>query len=255
MDSQRVVKALYEVDPGFVELCKTLYGPAVDAQEIWEFLYTPDGVSKMSPGSADLGVMRGLAKPARGILVPKTTNAPMPGKPPLVAQTKPTGVKPNKPVSTGVGKADEDSVDVVWSGEFAKRDSVKRQAFGWASVVELNGEPVIDLQGDVVTPDDHEDAAYSYVETSRVGGTQHERDEFDQAVKAGHLIESKVWTDEKYDAFAKSIGVDPSFFDHAPRGWEVGFQYEEGPTWDDIEKGLKTGFSIHGRGKRIPLGV
>ena len=42
-DSQTVVKALVEVDPGFTQLCETLFGKAVDAAEVWEWLYTPEG--------------------------------------------------------------------------------------------------------------------------------------------------------------------------------------------------------------------
>lgn len=252
VDSQRVVKALVEVDPGFIALCETLFGKAVDAVEVWDFLYTPTGVAKMSPGASDVSVPGGLKAPARGVLVPKVTNAPMPGKPPLVARG--VSAKAAK-VVTGVGKADEDGVDVVWAGEFSKFNSPKRQAFGWASVVEIGGQPVVDLQGDLITPDDLEEAAYAYVTKSRVGGTQHARDEFDRPIQAGHLIESMVYTDAKYEALAKSMNVAPSVFDDAPRGWWTGFQYSEGETWDDIEKGRKTGFSVHGRGKRIPVGV
>ena len=191
-------------------------------------------------------------KAAKGILVPKSPQVPD------VAAIK-APMKALAPKALGVLKKavepDEDATDIVWAGEFAKYDVPKRQAFGWASVVEINGEPVIDLQADFITPDDLETAAYAFVHKSRVGGTQHERDEWDNPVQAGYLIESKVWTDEKYEAFAKSLNLDPALFADAPRGWEVGFQYEPGKTWSDIEKGLKTGFSVHGRGKRVPVTI
>lgn len=248
-DSREVVSALYDVDPGFGELVETLFGKAVDVQAAWEYLYAPDGVSKMTgPDAADLHVPQPI-KAAKGILVPKPpqvpTSVPLP-KPPT---------KAGGPSGSGVLKKalDEDLVSVTWEGEFAKFDTAKRQAFGWASVVELDGEPVLDLQGDFITADDLEDAAYGFVTKSRVGGSQHQRDMWDRPVQAGHLIESKVWTDEKYEAFAKSLGMDPALFASAPRGWEVGFQYEPGQTWDDIAKGVKTGFSIHGRGKRVAV--
>jgi hypothetical protein len=245
VDSQAVVKALVEVDPGFVQLCETLFGKAVDATDIWEYLYTPEGIAKMGPGASDVSVPGGTKVMGRGQLRP-------------MAVTKPPGAQvlaPKKPTPIVAAKAfeEEDGVPIVWSGEFSKFDTDKRQAFGWASVVEINGQPVIDLQGDLITPDDLEDAAYAFVRKSRVGGTQHARDEFDRPVQAGVLIESKVWTDQKYEAFAKSLNMDPALFADAPRGWEAGFQYEDDATWTDIRTGRKTGFSVHGRGKRVAV--
>jgi hypothetical protein len=253
MDSQSVVKALVEVDPGFVQLCETLFGKAVDAAEVWGFLYTPQGVAKMSPGASDLHAMGTISKPAKGILVPKPPIAAAAAVPPATAQAI-AGKKPAQAAATGVGKAD-DEVDVVWSGEFAKADPRKRQAFGWASVVEVNGSPIVDLQGDVISPEDLEEAAYAYVEKSRVGGDQHQRDYDGGPLRAGHLIESVVYTDAKYEALAKAANLPVETFADAPRGWWTGFQYGPGSTWDDIEAGRKTGFSIHGRGKRMPVGV
>jgi hypothetical protein len=257
-DSRTVVKALVEVDPGFVQLCETLFGKAVDAAEVWGWLYTPDGIAaapagkvSKAPDQADLHAMGTITKPAKGVLVPKPPAVPVAPVPPASAQVI-AGKKPANPVATGVGKRD-DEVDLVWSGEFAKADPRKRQAFGWASVVEVNGSPIVDLQGDLISPEDLETAAYAYVEKSRIGGDQHARDFDGGPLRAGHLIESVVYTDDKYEALAKAANLGPEVFEDAPRGWWVGFQYPSGSTWDDIESGRKTGFSVHGRGKRIPV--
>jgi hypothetical protein len=241
VDSTVVVKALHEVDPGFVALCDTLFGKAVDPADVWEFMYTPQGVSKMTPGASDLHVPQAL-KAARGMLVPKPLSNGVP-KPPGAKSAMPKK-KAQGPSTMGVIK-DESGVEVVWTGEFSKADPEKRQAFGWASVVEIGGVPIVDIQGDDITPEDIEKAAYVYVEKSRVGGTQHERDELDQPVQAGHLIESFVSTPEKIE----KMGLPADF----PVGWWVGFQYGDNETWQDIKSGRKTGFSIHGRGKRMPV--
>ena len=245
-DSQAIVKSLLEVDPGFAAICYTLFGKAVDPRAAWEYLYAPDGVSKMT--GPDMSAMHVAApiKAAKGVLVPKPPQVPQVSapKPPMMAKA---------PAASGVlrkaadlhQEEDYDGLEIVWSGEFSKYDVAKRQAFGWASVVEIDGKPVVDLQGDFITPEDLEDAAYSYVTKSRIGGTQHARDELDRPVQAGHLIESVVFTDEKIE----KMGLPADF----PRGWWTGFQYEQGKTWDDIAKGLKTGFSVHGRGKRVPV--
>ena len=50
------------------------------------------------------------------------------------------------------------------------------------------------------------------------------------------------------------LGVKEIFAD-APRGWWTGFEYEDDATWSDIRTGRKSGFSVHGRGKRVPVEV
>lgn len=147
--------------------------------------------------------------------------------------------------STPVEKDDNDSFGVTWSGEFSKTDSEKRQVFGWASVVEIDGAPVVDRQGDWITPDEIEKAAYQYVMNSRKGGHQHRRDG-DAPFHASDMIESIVFTPEK---IAK-MGLPDSF----PVGWWVGYKVQDENTWDLVRKGDITGFSIHGKGRRQQTG-
>ena len=47
--------------------------------------------------------------------------------------------------------------------------------FGWASIVSVNGKPVVDRQGDLIDADEMEKSAYEYVIKSRRGGDQHRR--------------------------------------------------------------------------------
>ena len=140
-----------------------------------------------------------------------------------------------------VGKRDE--IDVLWTGEFAKADSDKQQIFGWASVVEVNGEPVVDLQGDYISVDEMEKAAYTYVTKSRKGGDMHLRDDWNPIQKS-EMIESFVITEDKRDA----MGLPDSI----PTGWWVGFKVSDPDVWSKIKSGERTGFSIHGRGQRTP---
>lgn len=135
--------------------------------------------------------------------------------------------------------------DIIFKGVFSEVDEDQRTAFGWASVTELNGSPVIDKQGDFITTDDIEKAAYAYVHKSRVGGDMHRRTpsmQGDSAYKVSDLIESIVFTDEK----VAKMGLPDDF----PRGWWVGFKIHDEPTWQLVKKGERTGFSIHGRGMR-----
>ena len=145
---------------------------------------------------------------------------------------------------------DDDTVDVEFSGTFSKLDDDKRLAFGWASVAKVNGQPVVDKQGDYVDMSDIEDAAYHYVHACRVGGDMHRRSAGDDPVNKGEdkphkvsdMVESMVFTDEK----VSKLGLPEDF----PRGWWVGYKIHDEPTWQMVKKGERTGFSIHGKGIR-----
>lgn len=136
--------------------------------------------------------------------------------------------------------------DVVFSGEFSKLDDDKRLAFGWASVTKVDGMPVIDRQADFMTTEDIETAAYEYVLKSRVGGDMHRRNG-EAAHKVSDLVESFVVTDEK----VKKMGLP----EDTPRGWWVGFKIHDDDAWELVKKGERTGFSIHGRGRRREIGM
>jgi hypothetical protein len=43
--------------------------------------------------------------------------------------------------------------------------------------------------------------------------------------------------------------------DTVPTGWWVGFQVQDRDQWEMIKDGRRTGFSIHGHGRRSPAGV
>lgn len=149
---------------------------------------------------------------------------------------------PNK---TQTINKNQDILDVVWEGEIAKMDSDKRQVFGWASIVELNGEKVVDLQGDYISIDEVEKSAYDYVHKSRKGGDMHLRDQMDgedRVVHKSDMIESFVITPEKKKALKMP--------EDTPTGWWVGYQINDDELWQKVKSGERTGFSIHGRGVR-----
>lgn len=134
-------------------------------------------------------------------------------------------------------------------GEISKVDDDERQVFGWASITEINGEPVIDLQGDLLDTYELEKAAYDYVVNSRVGGEMHDRIGKSAPKQIGTLIESMVITPEKIE----KMGLPPE----TPHGWWIGFQVDKGEAgdqaWSKLKGGEYTGFSIHGLGKRQPV--
>lgn len=224
MDAQVAVSTLLEVDPGFEQLVDTLFGDVVDAKEAWNFLYGDEQVVKMGPDSSEVHVSRAMGKPKRGRFVKKTVAMDVRGIPAPMA------------------KSDQHSV--TWDVKFSKMDEDKHEVFGWASVVEMDGKPVVDRQGDWITPDEIEKAAYKYVLDSRKGGHQHKR-EGDSPFHASNMIESIVFTPEK---IAK-MGLPTDF----PVGWWVGYKVHDDETWAKIKNDEVTGFSIHGSGKRVQM--
>jgi len=225
VNSEVAVDALMNVDPGFTQLVETLFGDVVDSREAWAYLYGPNDVVKMSPDMSSVHVPGSMGKAKRGRFVKKTVAMDVRG------------------ISSPMAKSDRPMV--TWDVEFSKVDEDKHEVFGWASVVEMDGKPVVDRQGDWITPDEIEKAAYKYVLDSRKGGHQHKR-EGDAAFHASNMIESIVFTPEK---IAK-MGLPEDF----PVGWWVGYKVHDGETWNKVKSGEVTGFSIHGSGKRVQVG-
>lgn len=115
-----------------------------------------------------------------------------------------------------------------------RRDEDKRLVFGFFSIVELQGKPVTDSQGDVILEKDLEEAVYKYVKNSRMGDDRH-----DNRCKAV-LVESMLFTKEKQ----KSLGIDLGF-----SGWWGGFYVQDDAMWQKIKTGEYESFSIGGTGK------
>lgn len=110
----------------------------------------------------------------------------------------------------------------------------KRQVFGFFSVIEADGIPVIDSQGDVMLSQDLEKAVYKYVKFSRMGDDRH-----DGRCKAT-LIESMYFSKEKQEALGIDLGLV---------GWWGGFEVHDDVMWAKIKAGDYESFSIGGAGR------
>lgn len=138
-------------------------------------------------------------------------------------------------------EASKESRDSEYKLEIKKlqaTDEEQRLVFGFFSVVEVDGNPVVDLQGDVITSKDIENAAYKYMRFSRMGDDRH-----DERAKAV-IVESMVFTKEKQ----KLLGIDLGFV-----GWWGGFKVLDDALWKNFKSGKYEGFSIGGRGRREPF--
>lgn len=139
-----------------------------------------------------------------------------------------------------------EQVDYGFVGEISKVDEDKRLAFGWCSLSTVDGEPVVDLQGDYIPIEEIEKTAYVYVKDSRVGGDMHSRD--GEAPKhTADLVESFVATPEKL----QQMGISAEVAKNVPAGWWVGMRVNDDEQWRMVKSGERQGFSVHGKGQRV----
>lgn len=119
-----------------------------------------------------------------------------------------------------------------------KVDEEQKIIFAWASVIEKNGEPIVDRQGDVISEPDLENAVYDYVINSRRGGEMHVRKD------AGTLVESIVFTKEKQNLLGIDLGMV---------GWFVGIKINDDNVWKRVKDGTYSMLSIGGKGMRSKI--
>jgi hypothetical protein len=122
--------------------------------------------------------------------------------------------------------------------DIKKYEPDQQLIFGWASIVEKNGIPIVDKQKDIIPVSELENAAYEFVLYSRDHGDMHARKGM------GKLVESMVFTKEKQAA----LGVDLGQI-----GWWVGFKVTDGDLWAAHKRGDRPEFSIGGAA--IPVEV
>jgi hypothetical protein len=130
------------------------------------------------------------------------------------------------------------------SFDIAKVDDDRRLVFGYANVaVSADGVQIEDSQGDLIDPQDLEDAAYEFVLKFGDSGVMHAGE------AVGKMVESFVITPEKLAAIglvAKADGVLPK------AAWWVGFHVEP-DAFAKVKDGTYKMFSIQGTGEREPL--
>lgn len=116
--------------------------------------------------------------------------------------------------------------------KITKLDEDQRLVFGWLSVIEENGQPVVDLQDHVIEARELEEAAYDFLLNSRVVAEMHER----MNVGEG-MIESMVFTKQKQEALGIDLGKV---------GWWVGFKVDA-DVFAKVKSGELSAFSIGGK--------
>lgn len=119
-----------------------------------------------------------------------------------------------------------------------KSDRTGRFVAGWLSVVEKNGQPVEDTQGDVIEIGEVAKAFRAYMKGARVIKARH------SGAPVGELVEMVVVDDD----FAKAVGMTDT-----KRGVWGGAEITDEKTREEVKSGVLKSFSIGGRGKRTPI--
>ena len=125
-------------------------------------------------------------------------------------------------------------MDIKFLADIKKSDEDKKLVFGWASVIEKDGKPLEDSQGDIIQAPELEKAFYDFVLNSRDAGEMH------LSKDAGKLVECMVFTKEKQDVLGIDLGMVGAW---------VGFKLSD-EAFAKVKDGTYTMFSIGGKGKR-----
>ena len=128
------------------------------------------------------------------------------------------------------------------STPFAKVDPSLRTVYGWASVITKAGEPVVDVQGDIIEPEELTKAAHAFITDARVGGIMHWQGPDKNPIPIGHVVESMVFTNDVQKALGISLGFE---------GWWMGMKVTDDAVWKMVQDGRLRAFSIGGSGKRV----
>lgn len=117
-------------------------------------------------------------------------------------------------------------------GQILKVDDEQHIIYGWASVATEKGEPVVDLQGDVIEMSTLEKAVNDFMEHVRVGKTMHVGEQ------TGMVIHSMPVSND----IAKALGIQSD-----REGWIVGYKVYDEDVWKMVKSGELRAFSIGGR--------
>jgi len=120
----------------------------------------------------------------------------------------------------------------VVQAQVLKMDDEQRIVYGWASVVTEDGKPVVDTQGDVITPEEMEKMANDFMLDVRKAKAMHTGNQI------GEVIHSMPLTEELMKAF--DIYSDRE-------GWLVAFKIYDDDAWDKVRKGEFQALSIGGK--------
>lgn len=121
------------------------------------------------------------------------------------------------------------------------QDAEKGLVSGWANVSKnADGSIPLDWQGDIIAPNELEDAAIEFMLNYQDGGEMHEGDPI------GKVVESIVLTKDKQAAMGIPEGA-------VPEGWFITVKLFSEDAIAKVKSGEYKMFSIQGTGERVAV--
>lgn len=129
-------------------------------------------------------------------------------------------------------------MDSVMSKSFTlSADVVKAEqqiAYGWASVVSIDGKELVDKQGHIISSAEMEKMANTFMMSQRVAKEMH------TGGTVGQIIHSMPITKQ----LMKALGIEGD-----TEGWLIGVKVNDPDVWKRVKDGTLKAFSIGGKGK------
>lgn len=127
-------------------------------------------------------------------------------------------------------------------------DPVQRKVWGWASVTEHNGVPVVDSQNDIIDSAEMQRAVHDWIMSDgptngvpgRTMGDSHRR------IGIGKICDSMFFTDDIKKALNVADRIENT-------GWYIGAHVDDDATWEGVASGRLKAFSIGARAFRSPV--
>jgi hypothetical protein len=152
------------------------------------------------------------------------------------------GVEVENPAAELIESVVSAAIEAVMEATMEKRaakiikiNDEARIVWGWASVVSVDGKPMVDRQGDIISADVMTKAADRFMIDVRVAKAMHD------GAQIGEVIHSFPLTKELGDA----LGVHSAL-----EGWIVAMKVHDDGVWNRVKSGELAAFSIGGIGKR-----
>lgn len=128
----------------------------------------------------------------------------------------------------------EELVSVYLMTDILKSDTTQQVVYGWAGkYIDEAGKPLVDLQGDIIDPEEIEKSAVDFMLEHRASGVMHE------GKAVGTIVASLVTTPEIVKAL---FGADAK----VPVGWLIGVKYPDKEVYKRVVSGELSMFSIQG---------
>lgn len=110
--------------------------------------------------------------------------------------------------------------------------------FGWAIISKLNGQEYFDTQGDFISEEVMLKAASDYMQNGAIAKEMHVGDE------KGRVVFAWPMTDD----IAKAMGISTG-----QTGLMIAMKPDNTDMLEKFKTGVYSGFSIGGRGERVPV--